>query len=69
MSGQADILLALESGPKTNAELQEATCDHCGSIGRYAAKLIASGRVIRVDGARGRGSKAVYALSPTGQTT
>jgi hypothetical protein len=66
MSGPCDILRELRSGPKTNAELQEATYDHAGSVSRYAARLIASGRVKRIDGAAGRGTKAIYALADHG---
>lgn len=63
MSGALDILRALRNGPMTNAELQEATYDHCGSVARYCAELIYSGRVVRIDGKRGRGSRAIYALA------
>lgn len=62
MSGQLDVLAALASGPKTNAELQEITCDHSGSIARHLAKLIADGRACRIDGRSGRGRRALYAL-------
>jgi hypothetical protein len=58
-----DILRVLRNGPANNAELQEATCDHAGSIARYCAKLIADGRIVRIDGKRGRGSRAVYAIA------
>ena len=62
MSGTRDIIRALRCGPKTNAELQELTYDHAGSISRYAARLIEMGTVIRIDGSKGRGTKATYAL-------
>lgn len=58
------ILRELKRGPMTNAQLAEATDDHSGSVARYCAELIRSGRVARVDGARGRGTKAIYALTP-----
>ena len=64
MSGQRDIVRALKAGPMTNAQLQEATCDHSGSISRYMAKLIREGRARRVDGAQGRGHPAIYELVP-----
>ncbi|MFL5900933.1 MAG: hypothetical protein ACJ75S_07005 [Solirubrobacterales bacterium] len=62
MSGPLDILRALRNGPLTNAQLQELTCDHSGSIARYMARLIATKRARRIDGAKGRGRPAVYAL-------
>lgn len=62
MSGAA-ILRSLRHGPATNAELQEACCDHGGGIARDAAALIHAGRVRRIDGKKGRGTIAVYALT------
>lgn len=59
----SSILRRLAQGPATNAELQDATEDHAGSVARDCAKLIRDGRVKRIDGGRGRGSRAVYALS------
>jgi len=58
----AAILSALRSGPCTNAQLQDAVCDHGGAVSRDCAKLIHAGRVVRVDGGAGRGSTATYAL-------
>jgi len=63
MSGPTAIIRALRSSPMTNAELQEATCDHGGSVARYCARLAAVGKVRRIDGASGRGTRAVYALA------
>ena len=62
MTTQA-ILQRLAAGPATNLELQEAVCDHSGGVARTCSKLIHRGRVVRVDGATGRGAKAVYALA------
>lgn len=67
MSGQQAILDALKRGPKTNAELQELTYDHSGSVARYCARLISDGRIMRIDGHTGRGSIAIYALSVPAQ--
>ena len=63
MSGPTEILRALAAGPMTNAQLQEATCDHSGSVARTMAGLIAEGRARRVDGGSGRGTIAIYALA------
>lgn len=62
MSKQA-ILNRLRHGPASNAELQDAVIDHSGGIARDASKLIQDGRVRRIDGGSGRGSRAIYALS------
>lgn len=61
MSGPLDILAVLATGPKTNRELAEATYDHNGSVARTMAKLIASGRAVRINEG-GRGAPAIYAL-------
>ncbi|NIJ07204.1 putative HTH transcriptional regulator [Sphingomonas vulcanisoli] len=58
----SSILLALRDGPRTNAQLQQAVNDHGGAVARDCAKLIASGRVVRV-GCGGRGKRATYALA------
>jgi hypothetical protein len=63
MSGPRSILAALADGPKTNAQLQELTCDHGGGVARTAAKLRQQGRVIRADTQNGRGRPALYALA------
>lgn len=63
MSGPRSIIAAIADGPKTNAQLQELTCDHSGGIARSVAKLREQGRVIRTDPARGRGHRATYALT------
>jgi predicted HTH transcriptional regulator len=62
LSGPREIMRALRSGPMTNAQLQEATCDHSGSISRYMAALIKRGKARRVDGQTGRGTRAIYGL-------
>lgn len=59
----ASIITALRAGPRTNAQIQDEVCDHSGGVARDCAKLIASGRVRRIDGGTGRGSIAVYALN------
>lgn len=56
------ILRELKSGPMTNAQLGDAIGEHSGSVARDCAHLIKAGRVVRVDGAQGRGTKATYAL-------
>jgi hypothetical protein len=56
------IIARLKLGPATNAELQEAVIDHGAGIARDAAVLMRQGRVCRIDGGSGRGSRAVYAL-------
>lgn len=56
------ILARLRRGPATNAELQDACCDHSAGVARTMAKLIADGRAVRVDGRSGRGRPATYAL-------
>jgi DNA-binding IclR family transcriptional regulator len=68
MSNMA-ILRELKRGPLTNAQLAEATAEHSGSVARDCAKLIQSGRVVRADAARGRGTKATYALAPAATET
>lgn len=60
---QTALIHALRSGPKTNAELADLTCDHGGGVSRSMAKLIADGRAKRIDGNQGRGSIALYALA------
>lgn len=57
------ILSRLKRGPATNADLQEAACDHGGGIARTVAALRQQGKVRRVDGKSGRGKPAVYALT------
>lgn len=59
----ASIIAALRAGPRTNAQMQDDVCDHSGGIARDCAKLIAAGRVRRIDGGARRGSIAVYALN------
>lgn len=59
---QRAILARLKHGPATNAELQEAACDHSGGIARTMAKLIRAGKAARIDSGRGRGSIALYAF-------
>jgi hypothetical protein len=58
------ILRRLKDGPATNRQLQEVCCDHGGAIARDCADLMKSGRVVRIDGRRGRGAgkEATYAL-------
>lgn len=58
------VLHELKRGPMTNRQLAEATDDHSGSVARNCAKLIQTGRVVRLDAARGRGTRATYALAP-----
>lgn len=60
---QASILRALAERPMTARELADATLDHTGSVARYMSKLIETGRAKRIDGASGRGKKAVYAIA------
>jgi hypothetical protein len=62
------ILRRLTHDPATNAELQDYAVDHSGGIARTCAKLIARGKVERINGASGRGSRAVYALVHTPST-
>lgn len=64
MSGPLDIMRALRLyGPMNARELADETCDSSGSVARYMAKLLARGAAVRIDGQRGRGTKAIYALT------
>lgn len=62
MANRQQILRLLKARPRTNAELQELCVDHSGGIARTMAVLIADGRVRRIDGHVGRGTRATYAL-------
>ncbi len=59
----AAMIHRLREGPATNAELCEAACEHGGAVARTMVKLASTGVVRRIDGASGRGTKAVYALT------
>ncbi|HQS98093.1 MAG TPA: hypothetical protein PK823_16545 [Novosphingobium sp.] len=56
------ILAALKTGPKTTAELLRVTGTWSGGVSRDCAALVKDGRVKRIDGTSGRGSRAIYAL-------
>lgn len=60
---QSKILSALTRGPRTAFQLAETICDSSGSVARTCNKLMRDGRIARIDGGSGRGSKAVYALA------
>lgn len=62
MAQQAHLLRLLAARPRTNAELQELCVDHGGAIARDMAKLIRRGDARRIDGGKGRGSRAIYAI-------
>ena len=65
---RAAIIARLRQGPATNRDLQRATDNYwSGGISRTVAKLIADGRVTRIDGRSGRGKPATYALKEQGQ--
>ena len=62
------ILARLRAGPATNRDLQAVTSNYwSGGIARTMAQLIANGRAVRIDGKRGRGKPATYALREGGQ--
>lgn len=56
------ILSRLRRGPATNEQLQEIACDHSGGIARTMSKLMHQGLAHRIDGKRGRGTRALYAI-------
>jgi hypothetical protein len=57
------IIAALASGPKSTAQLLEVTGASSAYVSRDCARLIERGRIVRIDGTSGRGSRAVYALA------
>lgn len=62
-----DILRALQCGPMTNAELQQATGRTGRDVGSRCNYLLNNGQVERVDGRKaGRGYPAIYALTGRG---
>lgn len=62
MSRVAAILEALAERPHTNAELCEVADDIGPYVARTMAKLCARGLAVNTSEARGRGSRALYAL-------
>lgn len=64
---KSGILAALRFGPKTTAELLLVTGMSPADISRDCAGLRHAGKVKRVDGALGRGTKAIYALALPGE--
>lgn len=61
------ILSALKTGPKTTAELLALRAGASSAyIARSCAELIKRGQIVRLDQRRGRGTRALYAL--TGHT-
>jgi DNA-binding HxlR family transcriptional regulator len=61
MSWASDILRALESGPRTTAQLRETTGIRGANISSVCNYLIRNGRVQRVDTQKpGRGYPATY---------
>jgi hypothetical protein len=67
LDGQVDQLLrALKPGPATNAALQSVTDITSKTIGSRMVTLINMGLVQRVDGGRGSGNRATYALTDDG---
>lgn len=64
MSWASDILRALESGPMTNAQLQQATGIRAKNVSSACNYLIRNGRIRRVDSQKpGRGYPATYAAT------
>ncbi|HEX7821076.1 MAG TPA: winged helix-turn-helix domain-containing protein [Sphingobium sp.] len=61
----AAILSALQAGAMTNAQLREATGLPVGAITKICRRLMGNGEVIRLDGSKGSGCAAVYALPGT----
>ena len=61
---KVDLILAeLAHGPRSNAELCEVADEIPSYLSRTMAKLREQGRVQNVAAVRGRGSRAVYALT------
>lgn len=64
MSWASDILRALESGPMTNSQLQQATGIRAKNVSSICNYLIRNGRIRRVDSQKpGRGYPATYAAT------
>lgn len=64
MTVRIKILRALQSGEKTNSQLQDICGTDSADIARTCWNLKNEGQIVRAN-AGGRGAKAVYALSAT----
>ena len=59
----ATILSRLKRGPATAEELAEYCSEPTGRVARTMAGLITAGKARRIDGRKGRGYRATYALA------
>lgn len=56
------ILHALKRGPMATSQLLKFTGSCSADVSRTCSGLIADGRIKRIDGRSGRGTRAIYAL-------